>query len=1223
MDSLVPMVGDEWKVPLLPIQYQWCYQLAYYSDVLKTIIKVITDECFRNGIYVKPNFVCKCIKCGSTFEEVIDICPECGGECRRPDGEQEKILLKWLDEPVNSFNEKLINVLKQIDTDINICYTPEHEVLTREGWKYVKDITLEDEVASINPDTGEIEFVKPVDKQEIEYDGELVTFESETMSFRVTPEHLLVVAPRRKKDKIKRVKASEMYGKKSFVTPRFVNWKGDDREWIEIDEYDAGKYASKEMRFREKKRIRTEELVKFIGWYISEGSILKINKGRYNGVRIYQSEVNKDKVDDIIRIIKNMGYEPKVYERMQKGTVGDREYKMYEIRIQDTQFGTWIYKNFGDGCEGKHLPNWFKNLDKRYLKMFIEEAVKGDGCITKYKTMIYVTKSKRLAEDMFEVSLKAGYIPSLRERDGVYYVTIGVKKKYAGYEYGKWSKEYYKGYVYDITLPKNHIMLIRRYGKVFWGSNCDNGYLVLIKSYFFDEDGKLIGAEVREVVRGSPIRMRLMMSKYGLGRDEQGNYLYTCVEHRSDLYRKREKGVYFCPKCGKQLLPAWYGMEGKMGKRVYYVKGEVYHLKRWSNVQGYGFPVVLTVFMKVMTLIKMDRHMLLSYTLMRPPKGLLILRGRRDAIHRAWEYLMTKARENPNFIYPLAVEGEEKSKRIAEFIDFSLKPEEMQYIQVREEFRRTIGCYDEETEVLIRGKGFVKYTEIEKGDEVLSYDKETGKLEWKKVEDVYVFDYEGDMYHLKTRSYDLLVSPEHRLIFYREKDWGVVEKRVGVEKGLRGYYPQAGKDWKGNEFEGIEVVVGRDKRKVKIDGELLMKFAGLYVAEGYRSKDKYYKVAITQTKNGRWNEVKNIMDRLKECGVNYYTMGKGDDEHNFIINSKELHEWIGQFGDGAKEKRIPQWVKDLDKKYLEAFIEGYWIGDGCYRTYGGKGKVMRFATMSKRLADDLQEVLIKLGYSANVYKRKDGSYSIDTRIRLDGGKKWYSCIRKENIKKVKYKGKIWDINIGGGYFVVRRNGRVAISGNSVYGVLPLFQGDLSVGTGLNNEGLQITVTNRTVELSQSVWNEALRWLTKQLGITDYVLELRPHEEKDLKAQLERNEMRIRLAQMMMQMGYDVELYEGADGIEFRFKKKEIDEEEQEGLEGINFADDLMEEKGILDEIEKELGVAGEPDKGKKLRRRNEGMGYSGEPVIKDALSSSSSGTVNVVYGRRKKEVDKE
>ena len=82
------------------------------------------------------------------------------------------------------------------------------------------------------------------------------------------------------------------------------------------------------------------------------------------------------------------------------------------------------------------------------------------------------------------------------------------------------------------------------------------------------------------------------------------------------------------------------------------------------------------------------------------------------------------------------------------------------------------------------------------------------------------------------------------------------------------------------------------------------------------------------------------------------------------------------------------------------------------------------------------------------------------------------------------------------YVEVRTEMRETIG--AFYGVSPIFQGDMSQGGGLNNEGLQITVTNRSIEEFQRLWNEEVfPWVAKQFGIKDHEFKLEPSEEKDL------------------------------------------------------------------------------------------------------------------------------
>jgi len=227
----------------------------------------------------------------------------------------------------------------------------------------------------------------------------------------------------------------------------------------------------------------------------------------------------------------------------------------------------------------------------------------------------------------------------------------------------------------------------------------DNAFILLAKRYMYDEDGKIVGAQIEDVVRLSPDKMKLIISNYGMGRDDNGRYAYFCPEHREKLVVKAYAGEYRCDECGKELIPCWYassssGSSGAstVGQLIYYGQNEVYHLKRWTNTEGYGTSPLYSVWRKVLTLIKMDDMTMEAYSLERSPRTLLILRGKREAIRQAWEWVMQKARENPNFPFPLVIEGtDEHVKRVVEKVDFDLKPQEMQMLDMIEKFRQYVG----------------------------------------------------------------------------------------------------------------------------------------------------------------------------------------------------------------------------------------------------------------------------------------------------------------------------------------------------------------------------------------------------------------------------------------------------------------------------------------------------------------------------------------------------
>ena len=108
------------------------------------------------------------------------------------------------------------------------------------------------------------------------------------------------------------------------------------------------------------------------------------------------------------------------------------------------------------------------------------------------------------------------------------------------------------------------------------------------------------------------------------------------------------------------------------------------------------------------------------------------------------------------------------------------------------------------------------------------------------------------------------------------------------------------------------------------------------------------------------------------------------------------------------------------------------------------------------------------------------------------------------------------------YISVKDDLRDRIS--AFYGVSKVFMADSTASGGLNNEGMQILVTNRAVQMAQTVYNNyVFPYLTKQFGITDWDLKLPPSEEEDEIASLRKREIEVNIAASIKNLGFEVEM----------------------------------------------------------------------------------------------------
>lgn len=105
--------------------------------------------------------------------------------------------------------------------------------------------------------------------------------------------------------------------------------------------------------------------------------------------------------------------------------------------------------------------------------------------------------------------------------------------------------------------------------------------------------------------------------------------------------------------------------------------------------------------------------------------------------------------------------------------------------------KRRAGCIEEDTNVYIQNKGLVKIKDVEIGDYILSLDKETGKTEYKKINDKWIADIDlNDQCKITyTNGTVLRTSKKHPIttliddkIDYLSIENGLSENYIGIKR---------------------------------------------------------------------------------------------------------------------------------------------------------------------------------------------------------------------------------------------------------------------------------------------------------------------------------------------------------------------------------------------------------------------------------------------------------
>ena len=406
-----------------------------------------------------------------------------------------------------------------------------------------------------------------------------------------------------------------------------------------------------------------------------------------------------------------------------------------------------------------------------------------------------------------------------------------------------------------------------------------------------------------------------------------------------------------------------------------------------------------------------------------------------------------------NLVYPLEQAGYkvitsdiEQRKVPIDYVEDFLQTEELRAPIILT--NPPYACFDSETECYTK-RGWLNYWDLKEDDEILSVNPDTQMLEWSGINAIIIKNYQGEAYHFLQDKMDILCTKDHRMFAFSKRT-KKIQKRDGDLKLAQDivstdYIPRRGYKWVGKNIDyfalpainGTVYAQPMFKPEIKIPIKDWLQFFGLWLADGYcrhtlnSSGNSRKTIGIKQSEKTA-DYVRDILNKLpftvKERMDNY---GRVQSCINFNINNEQLWCYLIQFGTSEK-KYIPSFIKELSPDLLQIFIDSYFFGDGS--RYGENGRTYR--TVSKKLAEDIQEILLKLGYLSHISKQKYKTSKERERIlyQINCPKKsiydniYYPSSKKTKI--VNYKGKVWCLNLKkNGAFLLRRNGKEFISGN--------------------------------------------------------------------------------------------------------------------------------------------------------------------------------------------------
>jgi len=339
-------------------------------------------------------------------------------------------------------------------------------------------------------------------------------------------------------------------------------------------------------------------------------------------------------------------------------------------------------------------------------------------------------------------------------------------------------------------------------------------------------------------------------------------------------------------------------------------------------------------------------------------------------------------------------------------------------------------CYDEKTEIYTRN-GWKRFGELTNDDEVFACDEHGGGW-FEKPQEIVWQRYVGKMFHFKGHAIDLLVTPNHRIL-YKNSKWFYINTAEHFFN-LKNRYLSIPKAvsleiTKEQEFFVLPAVENRISKPINMKDWLA--FLGWFLSEGgirKKGKNGQYQIYISQKEGEKWEILKSDLDRLP------FRFSYNKKSSLFFCSNKQLWSYLKKLGN-KYTKYIPNEFKFVGKDNLIILIDRMILGDGSYRKNGRKG--FSYYTVSKRLAEDFQEVCMLCGIPTKISERRQSSCYINGRkivpttsiFHITERVRKRAMVREQRI--VDYDGYIGCVAVSTGLILVRRNGEECISGNTI------------------------------------------------------------------------------------------------------------------------------------------------------------------------------------------------
>lgn len=321
------------------------------------------------------------------------------------------------------------------------CFDSKTEILTKSGWKFHQDISPTDLVMTLNKESGNMEWQKPIAVHRYHHNGDMVSINTRGIDLCVTKNHRLWAKPTNI-SKWRMQPASDVLN--------------DSRKRIYMRVSGSMNLSDVDL---------TDDEIRMAAWILTDGCIRKA--GNHISCQIYQ---RKSKSHMISEIMDRMSWKYSTSERARNIThimgkkLHSREPEItFQLLGESRSRATDIIEK-----QKKRLPSWAYTLSDRQFYVFLMSLIDGDGSRHKSnpETSLMMYGKYLFLSDLQAACVLHGYRATISEyRNDCWRLNINKSDIISADGVNKNSKiTHYEGVVWCVTTPNDTVM-VRRNGK--------------------------------------------------------------------------------------------------------------------------------------------------------------------------------------------------------------------------------------------------------------------------------------------------------------------------------------------------------------------------------------------------------------------------------------------------------------------------------------------------------------------------------------------------------------------------------------------------------------------------------------------------------------------------------------------------------------------------------------------------------------------------------------